>query len=1199
MDIKTKGIKLGLGALAALVTFSSPMAYADDLEVFINPGLASVTPNLIFVLDLSASMNKTPAGTAPSFGIPSRLEIMQDAIGTILADPSLPDINVGFTSFRDYHGSGIKFPAALYNSDANLIDSSIPSGMEVREVIDRMVQVSAASQETPTVPALMEVAKYLRGERPIYGLNESFGSWNTGANRYYDGWRAAHPASLTGGIAYVPLATPGGWNTACADYAAHPGGSTFNSCAAAQGAGTEMTCTIETATTAPTPPTPPRTCVVGGTCDAGCGTLCSGGTVYTYSATPPGSCITNTSGNIWVTSTSSGTPTRCCTASDAGKSECLATTSYSYVPSCPGGQICRASNDSPGTPGTVGSSDTYDSCTYRRKDTRRYVSPITEQCQKTGIVLLTDGDPSSNSIDYGRTSSGNAASPYSVRDLIASDDPGITRNDVSCDDYSDEFGASPMAYPYANCGKELVEFLHEEDQGPSLAGTTVDTYSIGFGLTGPAAVATWGYLNDVADAGGGQAFEATDLATLIDAFRSIITSVSSSNQRFAGFAASFDTTTLQTGGKAYLTLFNPKQERVWDGNVKGYFIENGIIKDVNGAPATEIDAISGRVIFKSTSQSFWSSGPDGNQSTSGGIVDNLTPGSRNIYVISNPAETSGVNLNDGAHNMDTSNASLTAAVLGMPLTATPAEVDSMITWARSDRIGDPLHTQPKTIEYAGIGEVLYVTTNQGYLHAIDVTNPIAPADTAGGTELFAFMPYQMVGTLQAQSAGAVAGPHIYGLDGPMTVLLNDVNGNGLIDIGTDNAILYFGMRRGGNSYYAVNVSDPNNPRLMWQINGGTSGFELMGESWSRMTVARVLDGGTPRPVLIFGGGYDSAKQDLLDQPRDAAGDDVGMGIYVIDAVTGALLNSIGADDPGTPGIDEFVVDVPDMKYSIPSDVRAEDSDGNGYADRIYVGDMGAQVWRIDIIEGGDITTGSTLKPYLFADFGGATIQENRRFYYPPSVALTTRNGLTVTSIAIGSGYRAHPLNDTVEDKFFAAVDSNVAKGTPTTMPSALTISDLYDVTSNILQTATGAVQTTELAALNSKEGWVLSLASDQKILARARTFKNKLLFTSFETGVADVCDFTGGSNRFYAVDLFSAIGVLEVDTNNDGTPDTIVRDRAVDDQAAILGEPQLVTHSEAGTPTTPEPFCTTVFAGSESVMKICDSPTRVNWKSLQ
>ncbi|MGI9201743.1 MAG: vWA domain-containing protein, partial [Woeseiaceae bacterium] len=113
MDIKRKGFKLGIGTLAALLTFAAPSTYADDLEVFINPGLADVTPNLIFMLDLSASMNKTPEGLTPSAGDPSRLDIMKSAVTTILNDANLPDIKVGFTSFRDYDGSGIKFPAAL------------------------------------------------------------------------------------------------------------------------------------------------------------------------------------------------------------------------------------------------------------------------------------------------------------------------------------------------------------------------------------------------------------------------------------------------------------------------------------------------------------------------------------------------------------------------------------------------------------------------------------------------------------------------------------------------------------------------------------------------------------------------------------------------------------------------------------------------------------------------------------------------------------------------------------------------------------------------------------------------------------------------------------------------------------------------------------------------------------------------------
>ena len=64
-----------------------------------------------------------------------------------------------------------------------------------------------------------------------------------------------------------------------------------------------------------------------------------------------------------------------------------------------------------------------------------------------------------------------------------------------------------------------------------------------------------------------------------------------------------------------------------------------------------------------------------------------------------------VDLNDGNHDLDTANTNLTGAVMGMPGTPTAAEEDALIDWARSQRIGDPLHTQPDVIEYgSGIGD---------------------------------------------------------------------------------------------------------------------------------------------------------------------------------------------------------------------------------------------------------------------------------------------------------------------------------------------------------------------------------------------------------------------------------------------------------------------------------------------------------------
>ena len=113
MNTQKTGIRclltLGLAALVAV----SGSANADDIEVFTNPNNTGVTPNLIFSVDLSASMDKAPDGTT---SIPTRLEIVKQAMVQLLNDPQLPDVNVGFTYFRGSTGSGIKFPASSLDS---------------------------------------------------------------------------------------------------------------------------------------------------------------------------------------------------------------------------------------------------------------------------------------------------------------------------------------------------------------------------------------------------------------------------------------------------------------------------------------------------------------------------------------------------------------------------------------------------------------------------------------------------------------------------------------------------------------------------------------------------------------------------------------------------------------------------------------------------------------------------------------------------------------------------------------------------------------------------------------------------------------------------------------------------------------------------------------------------------------------------
>ncbi len=1204
MNIQRTGLRYLTTIVTAALVFASGSSNAEDIEVFVAPNLTGVTPNLVFTIDLSASMNRAPDGTVST---PTRLDILKQAMINVLNDPELPDVNVGFTYFRGTEGSGIKWPAAPLNSDASLIDPSIPAGTTVREVLIGMLNATTASGITSTVESMYEIARYIRGWKPYFGVNDSFGTWDPGLMTYTggsggmpDGYRAANRNSYSGSVHYVPLDHPTGSNGNCNDDRLRGGP---DRCAGARAAGAELSCRLievedEYVPERLVPAVSERVCSAT-QCDSGCGTVCTSG--YTY--TEPPSCIDRADGSLWVTRTSGGVPIECCAESDLGKTECIRKSSY---PRSCAVTACNTSNSRDYqaaylVPGYIRPGYSYERCTYRRDDTRRYISPVTQQCQKTALVLLTDGDPTDNSVDQGKVDgSGNARSPYLIRSMIANGDPDYaSRNEVRCDDYSVLFGGSTaFSKPYANCAKELAEFMHTEPQRPAFEGSTVDTYAIGFGLTGPGADRTWQYLQDITTAGGGTALEADNLSTLVDAFKTIIDAVSSGSSTFSSYSTTLNTTTLTTSNKAYMPMFNPQDDRSWDGNLKGYFLLDGEVRDINGNVATEVDATTGAVKFRASTRSFWSNMMDGNAALEGGVVGELIPSVRDLYVITNPAEVANVNLADGAHDLDNGNADLTADVLGMAATATAAEVTDMIDWVRSARMGAPLHTKPLVIDY-GSSEVLYFTTNQGFLHAIDVAGPSSVGDTSGGSEIFAFMPFEMVGTVAAQRADTLAGSHIYGLDGPLTSHIVDTNGNAKVDVAGEKAMIYFGMRRGGTTYYAMDVTNPSAPKLAWKISAGQPGFEKLGQTWSRMTPATVSDGGTARSVLIFAGGYDADKQDIPNTARDPAGDTVGMGVYVVDAMTGALLNSFGADDPVTAGA-EFMVDVPGMKYSTPADVRVEDSNFNGIADRLYMVDMGGQIWRADIEEGASISASSTIVPYLMADFSGITAADNRRFFYPPSVAMASRDGQAMTVLAVGSGYRAHPLNMATDDKFFVFFDPATEVGTPASIPAFLTMSSLYDATPNTLQTATGAARDLEIAALGVANGWFIDLADDQKVLVGSRIFDYKVFFNTFSSGVADPCDYQRGVNRFFAVNLLDATAAIETDVDDDGEPDDIVRNVIIEDAtSAIVSEPTIVTHASDGAPNSAQPICNTVFAGSSPMMQICDAPVRVNWQTVR
>ena len=441
-------------------------------------------------------------------------------------------------------------------------------------------------------------------------------------------------------------------------------------------------------------------------------------------------------------------------------------------------------------------------------------------------------------------------------------------------------------------------------------------------------------------------------------------------------------------------------------------------------------------------------------------------------------------------------------------------------------MGDPMHAQPAILNYKS-GDTEYTTifmaTNEGFLHAIEHEE---------GSELYAFMPKELLPNTNAFYQNQQSTSHPYGLDGDLTIWHEDDNENVRVD-GNERAFLFMGMRRGGNHYYAIDVSDRLNPKLVWQIDGGSGDFELLGQSWSKPVPTTMMINNERKKVLIFAGGYDENQDPTSenvvnridpstgDVVSTQTGDTIGNAIYIVEAETGERL-WVGQ---GSTGGDAYFED---MKFSIPGDINIVDVNSDGLADQMYFGDMGGQLWRFDVQPYHQSTDTQLIHGGVMADLSGTDVTHARRFYAEPDVALIVREGKRFLSVSIGSGWRAHPLNTTVEDRFYMIRTDNVysrpegygrnigTESNPIWTP--ITEADLVNVTNDVE------------AQLNDY-GWMLDLETEgEKVMGQSITVSNKLIFTTYEPSAdGDLCSPAIGGGSYYVVDVLNGAPVIDLD----------------------------------------------------------------------
>jgi type IV pilus assembly protein PilY1 len=437
----------------------------------------------------------------------------------------------------------------------------------------------------------------------------------------------------------------------------------------------------------------------------------------------------------------------------------------------------------------------------------------------------------------------------------------------------------------------------------------------------------------------------------------------------------------------------------------------------------------------------------------------------------------------------------------------------------------------------------------------------------------------------ATAAGTVTAtftsePKPYFMDGSVSVFVCDQNisvaatadlltrcksgaGNGKLQPGDSDMVqLFVSMRRGGRYIYALDVTDPDAPKFLWKkgcpslLNntGCDAGYTELGQTWSDPKPALITyktsstATAATKLVLIFGAGYDPAyeDQDPIPTGGGTTAQSVGRGIFIVDAADGSVLWRAGVSGTTTNA------SVSGMTYAIPSDVAALDTNRDGLIDRVYVGDTGGNIWRVDLAD--PLAANWTVNKLASLGYAqSATNIDRRKFLFPASVVPSSDSTGRYDAVLVGSGDREHPFNGygdanhpssaAVVNRFYMLKDRSVglgwgqgAIGPLATLPVTIvdpgignTASDFFDATTTNL-----GVNVTP-TALNAAKGWFITLAhadgtaNGEKVVGNAVTLAGT---TFFNTNlplppVAGVCQANLGQARQYAVNFQNGGAVID------------------------------------------------------------------------
>lgn len=590
----------------------------------------------------------------------------------------------------------------------------------------------------------------------------------------------------------------------------------------------------------------------------------------------------------------------------------------------------------------------------------------------------------------------------------------------------------------------------------------------------------------------------------------------------------------------YYASFTPKPQestQLWVGNMNKYHIYNGEL--YNNSKTIRLIKADGSL--DSTAEGLWTNGMKGQLPLGIGTnavneqVANRTiytnreiTGTAAPYAASEIGSLKKVNVTT-LFGTDSSTALFAndpdknywLNLLGYNVATTgTVTLADLVTKPELRQVGAVMHSTPllltqsgkityssNTIDTTDRDDYLLFGSAQGLLHVVD-------ADT--GVEKFAFAPNEMMQNPNQKAAflsetSSTLGKNnlFYGIDAPWTAYTQYVSkADGTLTVkssdrtsdggtNTDLALkglqwVYGGLRMGGRSYYALDLSDLGNPSLKFHIdpenqkiyNSATTKSDVtalsyMGQSWSKPTLAYVNFGGKKKLVMFVGGGYDVGYENAAYNQAN----NIGAGVYMFDANNGDLLWWTSANATAEMGAEAYTnasAASINMKYSVVSQINAIDRDSDGLVDNLYFGDLGGQGFRVDL---NNAATGddASAKKANFAKRVVRLFSQNvsggvsPRFYEMPSFSIHESDNGYVAAVAFSSGNRSSPLVGA------AVANGNQAGSVVSASDGVFVVYDKDVAKTNLYATSPAPTLTTNnvsLASLNTNIGTGIAVATN-------------------------------------------------------------------------------------------------------------------------